>query len=146
MQQQQLRNVMTPNVATIKASQSVQEAAQLMSEKNIGSVPVVDDSGKMVGIVTDRDITLRSTADGEAAQTPVSEVMTSQQIVKGRPDMTAQEAAQLMAQQQIRRLPIEENGQIVGMVALGDLAVDNMSDEAAGDALSSISTPSEPQQ
>ncbi|MGM8212822.1 CBS domain-containing protein [Virgibacillus sp. W0430] len=145
MQHQQLRSVMTSNVTTVKESQSIQEAAALMSERNIGSVPVVNESGQMVGIITDRDITLRSTAQGESAHTPVSEAMTSQQIVKGTPDMSAQEAAQLMAQQQIRRLPVEENGQIVGMVALGDLAVDNMSDDAAGEALSSISTPSEPQ-
>ncbi|MGM8365952.1 CBS domain-containing protein [Virgibacillus sp. W0181] len=143
--QHELRNVMTSNVETIQETQSIQEAAELMSARNIGSVPVVNNSGQMVGIITDRDITLRSTADGEAAQTPVSEAMTAQSIVQGTPDMSAQEAAQLMAQQQIRRLPVVENDQVVGMVALGDLAVDNMSDDAAGDALSSISNPSEPQ-
>lgn len=99
---QQLRNIMTTNVLTVNESQSVQEAAALMSEYNIGSIPVVNNSGQMVGIITDRDITLRSTAQGENAQTPVSQVMTAQQIVQGTPDMDVQQAAQLMAQQQIR--------------------------------------------
>lgn len=142
----QLRNVMTSDVVTVKDTQTVQEAAALMSEHNIGSIPVVNSRGDMVGIITDRDITLRTTAQGEGTQTPVSEVMTAQQVVQATPDMDVQQAAQLMAQQQIRRLPVVENGKIVGMVSLGDLAVDNMSDEAAGEALSNISEPSEPKQ
>ncbi|SHF91771.1 CBS domain-containing protein [Ornithinibacillus halophilus] len=142
---QQLSNFMSSNVQTVKDSQSVQEAAALMSEYNIGSLPVVNESGQMVGIITDRDITLRTTAQGENAQTPVSQVMTAQQIVHATPNMDAHQAAQLMAQQQIRRLPVVENGQIVGMVALGDLAVDNQLDNEAEEALSSISTPSAPQ-
>lgn len=142
---QQLRNFMTSNVYTVNDTQSIQEAAALMSEHNIGSLPVVDQHGSIVGMITDRDITLRSTAQGEAAQTPVSQVMTAQQVVQGTPEMDAHEAAQLMAQQQIRRLPVVENGQIVGMVALGDLAVDNQLENEAGEALSDISNPSDPQ-
>ncbi|KKE78987.1 CBS domain-containing protein [Bacilli bacterium] len=142
----QLRNMMTQNVMTVNESQSVQEAAAIMSQYNIGAVPVVNSGGQMVGIVTDRDITLRTTAQGQNAQTPVSEVMTAQQMVKGTPDMDADQAAELMSQQQIRRLPIEENGQLVGMVALGDLAVQNQHADEAGQALASISTPSSPQQ
>ncbi|QOR67230.1 CBS domain-containing protein [Cytobacillus suaedae] len=143
--EQQLRNIMTSDVYTVKDSQTIQEAAALMSEHNIGAIPVVNNNGEIVGIVTDRDITLRATAQGEAAQTRVSEVMTAQQIVKGTPDMDIHQAAQLMAEQQIRRLPVVENGQIVGMVSLGDLAVNNQFDQDAEQALSSISTPSAPQ-
>lgn len=143
---QQIRNYMTDNVYTVNESQSIQEAAALMSEHNIGALPVVDNSENMVGMITDRDITLRSTAQGEASQTPVSEVMTAQQIVHGTPDMDIHQAAELMAQQQVRRLPIVENGKIVGMVALGDLAVDHQLQNEAGEALSNISNPSSPQQ
>ncbi|MEC5425949.1 CBS domain-containing protein [Virgibacillus sp. C22-A2] len=143
--QQQLRSIMTSNVFTVNETQSIQEAAAVMSEHNIGAVPVVNNNGGIVGIITDRDITLRSTAQGEAAQTPVSQVMTAQQIVQGSPDMDVHQAAELMAQQQIRRLPVVENGQIVGMVALGDIAVDNQYDNEAEEALTSISTPSAPQ-
>nr|WP_304219615.1 CBS domain-containing protein [Fredinandcohnia onubensis] len=142
----QLREIMTSDVVTINETQSVQEAAALMSEHNIGSVPVVNNNGQMVGIVTDRDITLRTTAQGESAQTPVSQVMTAQKIVQGTPDMDVHEAANLMAQQQIRRLPVVENGQVTGMVALGDLAVQNQYANEAEQALQNISTPSAPQQ
>ncbi|WP_404459007.1 CBS domain-containing protein [Oceanobacillus kapialis] len=142
---QQLRNIMTANVMTVSATQSIQDAARIMSDNNIGAVPVVDQGGNMVGIITDRDITLRSTARGEAANTPVSQVMTAQSIVQGTPDMDVHEAAQLMSQQQIRRLPVTENGKIIGMVALGDLAVNNQFNDEAEQALSTISTPSAPQ-
>lgn len=142
----QLRDIMTSNVITVNETQTVQEAAALMSQYNIGAIPVVNNSRQMVGIVTDRDITLRTTAQGENAQTPVSQVMTAQQIVQGTPDMDVHQASSLMAQQQIRRLPVTENGQIVGMVALGDLAVQNQYANEAEQALQSISTPSAPQQ
>jgi CBS domain-containing protein len=142
---QSLRDIMTANVITIKETQTVQEAAALMSQNNIGAIPVVSNSGQMAGIITDRDITLRTTAQGENPQTPVSEVMTAQTIVQGSPDMDVHQAANLMAQQQIRRLPVVENGQVVGMVALGDLAVQNQYANEAEEALQSISTPSAPQ-
>lgn len=142
----QLRDIMTSNVVTVNETQSVQDAAALMSQHNIGAIPVVNNSGQMVGIVTDRDITLRTTAQGQNAQTPVSQVMTSQQIVQGTPDMDVHEASNLMAQQQIRRLPVIENGQLAGMVALGDLAVQNQYANEAEQALQNISTPSAPQQ
>jgi len=143
---QNLKDIMTENVLTVTESQSVQEAASIMSQNNIGAVPVVNNNGQMTGIITDRDITLRTTAQGENAQTPVSNVMTAQQIVQGTPEMGVQEAAQLMAQQQIRRLPVLENGQVVGMVALGDLAVHDQFSNEAEQALTNISTPSAPQQ
>lgn len=141
-----LNEIMTSDVVTIKESQTVQEAAALMSEYNIGSLPVINNNGEIVGIITDRDITLRTTAQGEHPQTLVSEVMTAQQIVSGTPNMDVHEAADLMAKHQIRRLPVVENGQIVGMVALGDLATENIYANEAGEALQSISTPSAPQQ
>ncbi|WP_449540386.1 CBS domain-containing protein [Ferdinandcohnia sp. Marseille-Q9671] len=143
---QNVRDIMTADVLTVNETQTVKEAAALMSQYNIGAIPVVNNNKQIVGIVTDRDITLRTTAQGESPETPVSQVMTAQQIVKGTPDMDAHEAANLMAQHQIRRLPIEENGQIVGMVALGDLAVENQFANEAEQALQSISTPSAPQE
>ena len=143
---QSLRDIMSDSVITIKESQTVQEAAELMSQYNIGSIPVVNNSGQLAGIITDRDITLRTTAQGENPRTPVSEVMTAQTIVQGTPDMDVHQAADLMAQQQIRRLPVVENGHVVGMVALGDIAVQDQFANEAEEALQSISTPSAPQQ
>ncbi|MDR0136166.1 CBS domain-containing protein [Metabacillus idriensis] len=128
---------MTKDLVTISSSQSIQEAAELMSSQNVGSIPVVD-GGQVKGVITDRDITLRSTANGMSNDTKVADVMSSN-LVTGTPDMSSEEAAQLMASNQIRRLPIVENNQLVGYVALGDLATDQMSNEAAGQALTNIS-------
>jgi len=140
---QSVQNIMTTNVATVSPNQTIQEAAQLMSQYNVGAVPVVE-NGRVRGIVTDRDITLRSTAQGLNAQTPVSEVM-STNLVTGRPNMSVQEAASLMSQNQIRRLPIVENNELRGIVALGDIATNNAYDQQAEQALSNISEPSRPQ-
>lgn len=136
-----LNNVMSKNVISISSNQSIQEAASLMSQHNIGALPVVD-HGALQGIITDRDITLRSTAQGEANQTPVSQVMSSD-IVSGNPGMSMEEASQLMSSKQIRRLPVVDNNNLVGMVALGDLATSQASNESAGSALSNISEKNE---
>lgn len=138
-----LKDIMTQNVATISPQQSAQEAAQLMSQHNVGSIPVVENNS-CVGIVTDRDIALRAVSQGRDPKTTrVQEVMTSG-IVTGAPEMDVHEAADLMAQQQIRRLPVIENGKITGIVALGDLATQNIYQNEAGQALSNISEPAAP--
>ncbi|SHE93619.1 CBS domain-containing protein [Desulforamulus putei DSM 12395] len=140
---QRLKDIMTQNVATVTPQQTVQEAAQLMSQYNVGSVPVVE-NGKCVGIVTDRDIALRAVSQGQdPATTKVQTVMTTG-VVTGTPQMDVHEAANLMARRQIRRLPVVENGQLAGIVALGDLATQNIYQNEAGQALSSISEPSSP--
>jgi CBS domain-containing protein len=138
-----IRDIMTENVATVSPSQTIQEAAALMSQYNVGAIPVIE-QGQVRGIITDRDITLRSTAQGLTSSTAVSEVMTTS-VVYGNPSMNVEEAAGLMAQNQIRRLPIIENNQLVGVVALGDIASNEMFDEEAEEALTSISIPSQPQ-
>lgn len=134
-----LQSVMAQHVVTVSPSQSVQEAAALMNQYNIGSIPVVE-NGQVRGIITDRDITLRSTAQGMNGQTPISQVM-SQNLITATPQMNVDQAAQLMAQNQIRRLPVVENNQIVGMVALGDLATKQPYQDEAEAALANISTP-----
>ncbi|WP_221261079.1 CBS domain-containing protein [Anoxybacillus tengchongensis] len=131
---------MTRQVATVKPDQSVQEAAQLMNEHNVGAIPVVE-NGKVKGMITDRDIALRTTAQGLAPSTPVSQVMTSD-VVIGTPNMSVNEAAKVMAKNQIRRLPIVQNNALCGIVALGDIATNQAYDEAAEQALSEISEPS----
>ncbi|TWM24987.1 Hypoxic response protein 1 [Bacillus paralicheniformis] len=138
-----ISNAMSRQVATISSNQTVQEAAELMSRHNIGAIPVVD-QGVLKGMLTDRDITLRTTAEGQDGQTPVSNVMTTN-VVSGNPNMSLEEASQLMAQSQIRRLPIVDNNHLVGILALGDLAVNEMSNESAGQALTNISTPARTQ-
>ena len=138
-----ISNAMSRQVATISSNQTVQEAAELMSRHNVGAIPVVD-QGVLKGMITDRDITLRTTAEGQDGQTPVSNVMTTN-VVSGNPNMSLEEASQMMAQSQIRRLPIVENNHLVGILALGDLAVNELSNESAGQALANISTPARTQ-
>jgi len=139
----QIRNVMTQNVSTVQQDSSVSEAASIMKDLNVGAVPVCEGK-KPVGILTDRDITIRNVADARDANSLVKDIM-SGNLVYGTPDMSNEEAAQIMAENQIRRLPIVQNGNLVGIISLGDLAVKTRGDMEAGKALSTISTPSRPQ-
>ncbi|ACV64047.1 CBS domain-containing protein [Desulfofarcimen acetoxidans DSM 771] len=135
---QSLQEIMSKNVATITPQQTVAEAAQLMSQHNIGSLPVVE-NGQCVGMLTDRDITLRAAAKGaNAATTKVGAVMTKE-VITAAPQMDVNEASKLMADKQIRRLPVVENNQVTGIVAIGDIAAQSIYQDEAGEALSDIS-------
>src|SRR5690349_7800534 len=137
---QTLRDVMTPNPATVRISDPVAAAAQVMRDEDVGSVPVIDE-GTVAGIITDRDITTKVVAEGVDPQTAaVSEYM-SIHVVTGRPDMSLQEAARLMGREQIRRLPIMDQNRLVGIVALSDLATEPRGHDEAEDALEEISEP-----
>ena len=117
-----LREIMTPTVVRINPEESVAVAARTRARYNIGMLPVCGNDGRLYGVVTDRDLVTRCVASGrQPAATPVREVMTTG-IVSAQPDMDADTAAQLMGRQQIRRLPVLENGRLCGMVSLGDLA------------------------
>ncbi|WP_090395934.1 CBS domain-containing protein [Natribacillus halophilus] len=129
--------MMSSNVIFVDPSQSIQEAAAMMEQHNIGSLPVVQ-NGELLGILTDRDITLRSTAHGKDGHTHCSECM-SPDAVSGRTDMDVHEAATIMGENQVRRLPIVENGQVVGVVALGDFALNEIYANEAEQALAKIS-------
>lgn len=133
-----VRDIMTTSVTSLTPDDTVIRAASIMKEQDIGSIPVCQ-GNNVVGIITDRDITLRSVASGvNSSNQAVREVMSSNPIL-GSPDMSLDDASRIMSQQQIRRLPIVENQQLVGVIALGDLATQPQSDEKAGHALSSIS-------
>lgn len=137
---QTLKEVMSSDVVCCSPDQTLKEAAELMSKHNIGSIPVVD-NGRLEGIITDRDITLRSTAKGkDDDKVRVDECMTSNSMISGTPEMDVHEAAQLMSNHQIRRLPVVDNGRVVGIVALGDLATENQYSNEAEAALSGISS------
>lgn len=134
---------MTRDVRTIDASSTVEDAARMMKELNVGSLPV-SENGSITGIITDRDVVLRNVAGGRTpTNTRVDEVM-SKTVITATPDMDVHRAADLMAQNQIRRLPVLENNSMVGIVSIGDLAVRNIYENEAGEALSSISKPSRP--
>jgi len=133
-----VREKMTKNVGYVNPSNTVVEAAQVMQKLNVGSVPVFDQN-KVVGVVTDRDIVVRNVAHGKIPQeTKVQDVMTSQ-VTTVTPDMDVEEVSKIMAQQQIRRVPVVENNQLVGILSLGDIATDYRFDTEASEALTEIS-------
>ena len=135
-----LRQVMTQPVIRIHPDETVAVAARTLTHYNIGILPVCGADGRLCGLVTDRDLVTRCLAANRSpAMTPVREVMTSQ-VISAQPDMDASQAAGLMGREQIRRLPVVENGKLCGMVSLGDLALQPESCIDAGDALSGISS------
>ena len=134
-----LRDLMSNPCIRIRPEESVAVAARTLARYNIGALPVCGSDGRICGMVPDRDIVTRClAADRSPLHTSVRDVMTSQ-VIAARPDMDAALAAALMGREQIRRLPIVENGKLCGMVSLGDLAVKPESSIEAGDALSEIS-------
>ena len=129
---------MSTNVAQVEADDSVEVAARLLSRRNVGVLPVTGADGRLQGILTDRDIVLRCIAASfDPAQTRVRQIMTANPI-SVRPDDDAEAAAALMAQRQIRRLPVTKHGKLVGMVSLGDFAVQPDYSTEAAECLSDI--------
>lgn len=140
-----LKDIMTKEVLAINPDTTVFDAAQIMKDKNIGSVPICTDAMDVEGILTDRDIVLRVVCAGkDPKNTKAKDIMTDKLVV-GKTDMEVESALDLMGDLQVRRLPVVENKKLVGFVALGDMAVNKKFDHAAEDALSHISTPSQPQ-
>ncbi|MDQ0177694.1 CBS domain-containing protein [Bacillus chungangensis] len=136
-----IREIMTTDVETCTLQDSVYDVAIKMKEENVGVIPIVDDE-KLVGVITDRDIVLRCIAEKESSSAMVADVM-SGNLITISSDSTTNEAAHLMAEHQIRRLPVVENDRLVGIVALGDLAVRDLTDSQAKQALSEISETNE---
>ena len=138
-----IAQVMTRGVRTMAPGDSLMRAAQAMDELDVGALPVCEGE-RLVGMVTDRDIAIRGVAQGCAAdRTPVADVM-STDVQCVYEDQSVEEASAQMRDLQIRRLPVlDRDDHLVGMLALGDLAV-KAGAERAADALSEISEPAEP--
>lgn len=118
----QVRDVMTENPACCAPETSLRGAAKLMSEMDCGEIPVLDDSGRPVGVVTDRDIACRGVAEAKPADTAVREVMSSP-VVTIAPDATLEECCEVLEQNQIRRVPVVDgDGKCCGMVSQADIA------------------------
>lgn len=133
-----INNIMTKDIVSLQAEDTVEHAAQLMKEHGVGSLPICNE-GKIVGIITDRDIALRSVAMGESIQNQtVRNIMTSNPITVS-PNISATEAAEIMSKKQIRRLPVVENKNLVGMASLGDISTEPNLENSAGKALTGIS-------
>ena len=132
-----ITDIMTKDVETCAPELSIQEVASKMLELDVGSIPI-SDGKRLIGIVTDRDIVIRGVASQVSLDSPVSQILTSE-MVTGTKDMSIEDAAELMSKHQIRRLPILENDQLLGIVSLGDIAVRDRTDDNASMVLEEVS-------
>jgi len=132
-----VRDIMSSEVQTASPDTTLEEVATMMKTEDVGAIPVVEDE-ELVGIITDRDIVVRCVAEGkDPSETSVEDVL-SEDLETASPDMDVQEAVRLMSRRQIRRLPVVEENRLVGILALGDVAVKQDEGEA-GEALQDIS-------
>ena len=133
----QIKEVMTDKVQTCETSTTVLEAARLMAQSDIGPIPVVE-GGRPVGLVTDRDIVVRAVAEGRDPQMTTVGEIASTELVTVQPEQSLEEALELMARRQLRRLPVVEGDKIVGIVAQADVAR-SADARATGDVVHDIS-------
>jgi CBS domain-containing protein len=126
-----VHDVMTTDLATCPSSATIVEAARLMRDREIGDVLVMDD-GKLQGIVTDRDIVVRCLADGATPDDTIERAC-STRLTTVSPDSSIDEAVQLMREHALRRVPVVDQGRPVGIVSLGDLAIERDPNSALGD-------------
>ena len=134
-----VKEIMSGKVVSISPDENTALAARLLSRYNIGALPVCTKEGKLRGMVTDRDIVLRCVAAGEEPEaTKISHIMT-RKVVHIDAEDTVEKAVSLMGKEQIRRLPVEDKGKIVGMISLGDIAKARSCTAETGEALSEIS-------
>jgi CBS domain-containing protein len=142
-----ISEIMTKDPRSVSPDTPVSEAARLMKEEDVGLVPVVErvggaeTRGRLVGVVTDRDIAIRAVAEGRAVDVPVSEVMSGGVKTCG-PEDSVEEAMNLMGREQVRRIPIiDERGSLVGVVAQADIVRMSGKDRKAEPTVEQISQP-----
>jgi CBS domain-containing protein len=140
-----VHEVMTRGVECARASESIAEAAKRMQQLNVGSLPVKGENHKLVGMITDRDITVRAIADAsDPSATTVRDIMTPH-VTFCFEDQNLTEAAHIMEEKQVRRLVVLDREQhLVGIVALGDLAVKSPDDRLSSSTLEGVSFPAAP--
>jgi CBS domain-containing protein len=132
-----IKDIMSKDIECCSLLDNMYEVAVKMKELNVGAIPIVDEK-RLVGMITDRDIVIRGVAEKNPGSTKVEKIM-SDQLVTVTSDTTTNQAAKLMAEHQIRRLPVVEGENLIGIVSLGDFAIHQLTDEQAGNALSEIS-------
>jgi CBS domain-containing protein len=128
-----IRDVMTTNPETLPESTTVREAAETMRANDIGDVVIVDDNGAISGILTDRDIVVRVVAEGRDPRATRIGDIASREMTAVSPDDPVDRAIQLMRERAIRRLPVVDKGKPVGIISIGDLALDRDPDSALAD-------------
>ena len=134
---QSIREAMTSNPTTVEPATTAADAARTMKSEDVGSLPIVE-GGRLVGVITDRDLAIRVVAEGKSADTTLGEIA-SKDVVTVDPQQSLEEAARLMAEHQVRRLPVtEEDGRLVGILAQADVAQAGH-DALTGDVVQQIS-------
>ncbi|SMQ70142.1 CBS domain-containing protein [Bacillus sp. OV166] len=134
---EKIRDIMTEDVECCTLLDNVYEVALKMKQLNVGAIPIIDQE-KLVGMITDRDIVVRGVAEKHPGSTKVEDIM-SNNLITVTPDSSSKDAAKLMAKHQIRRLPVVEEGKLIGIVSLGDFAIRELTDDQAKEALTEIS-------
>jgi CBS domain-containing protein len=134
-----VRHAMSSDLKTAKPDMTAADAAGLMRSFDMGVVPVVEDDGTLVGLVTDRDLVVRVVADREDPNDIRLRDIATRSVVTVTPDMNISDARDLMAEHQIRRLPVMKGEGIVGILSLGDVALADESKRAVGDVLGEVS-------
>ncbi len=134
-----VRDLMATSIVSARPEMTIEEVAKKMRQADVGAIPVCDDRGRVLGIVTDRDIVIRALSGEERPRT-AGEIMTMEPIF-ATPNMNTHQASILMAKHQIRRLPVVENEILVGLLSMADIARKRIYVDEAGDALSAISKP-----
>ena len=132
--------MMTRDLITCSPNETLSQAAQKMDSGDIGCCPVVENQS-LVGVITDRDITVRAVAKGFDPNSKLVRDLMTTNVITASPDMSAEEACQLMADFQVRRLPVVDQGRLVGMVSQADLAIDLEEEEMIAETLERISMP-----
>ena len=138
-----VRDIMTTQVQSVTPQTDLITVARYMRDLNVGSLPIVEND-RLLGIITDRDIVIRAVAEGRNPQTEQVLQHLTPNPMTIHSEASVNDAADLMAREQIRRLPVVDEGKLVGWLALGDVAVEVNKDKLSGDTLEQISQPSEP--
>lgn len=139
IQRMRCSEIMTKNLRTASPDATLREVAVMMRDGDIGAVPIVDE-GKLVGIVTDRDMVVRAVSEGKSADTRISEVMTAQLFTVG-PDDFVFEAVRLMGDKQVRRVPVvSDDGKLAGIIAMADIALESEDEIQIAETLEEISS------
>ncbi|MGZ4150891.1 MAG: CBS domain-containing protein [Actinomycetota bacterium] len=134
-----VRHAMSSDLKTAKPDMTAADAAGLMRNYDVGVIPVVEDDGTLVGLVTDRDLVVRVIADREDPNQVRLRDIATKSVVTVTPDMSISDARDLMAEHKVRRLPVMKDGRIVGIISLGDVALADASKRAVGDTLEDVS-------
>lgn len=133
------REIMTRNVTTGSRGMTLQDVSKIMRDGDMGALPIVENN-TLIGIVTDRDIVVRGIAEGRESSTDIAEVMTSE-IFSVKPDDFVFEAIRLMGDKQVRRMPVvSENGDLVGIIAMADVALETEDEREIAETLEEISS------